>query len=104
MKSAEEVEGLTLLQMQMIDKALAFLKPGGRLVYCTCSLLPNEGENQAKAALGRHEDLTIVAADPRAIGGDPEWASPEGGLRLRPDFWADRGGMDGFYMALMQKR
>lgn len=102
-KSADEVEALTRLQMQMIDTALGLLKSGGRMVYCTCSLLPNEGENQIKAALKRHDALTILPTDPAPLGGDPHWASPEGGLRLRPDFWADRGGMDGFYMALLQK-
>ncbi|WP_370268167.1 RsmB/NOP family class I SAM-dependent RNA methyltransferase [Nioella sp.] len=102
-KSAAEVESLTRLQMRMIDHALGLLKPGGQLVYCTCSLLPNEGENQVKAALKRHADLSILPIDPTAYGGEPHWASPEGGLRLRPDFWADRGGIDGFYMALLKR-
>ena len=102
-KTADEVESLTRLQMQMIDHALTLLKPGGRLVFCTCSLLPNEGENQVKAALKRHGDLSILPIDPVALGGEPHWASPEGGLRLRPDYWAERGGMDGFYMALLKR-
>lgn len=102
-KSAEEVETLTRLQMQMIDKALTHLTPGGRMVYCTCSLLPNEGENQVKAALKRHDGLRVIPVDPATLGGEAAWSSPEGGLRLRPDYWADRGGMDGFYMALLQK-
>ena len=102
-KTSAEVESLTRLQMQMIDHALTLLKPGGQLVYCTCSLLPNEGENQIKAALKRHANLTITPVDPTRFGGDAAWASPEGGLRLRPDFWAERGGMDGFYMALLKR-
>lgn len=102
-KTSQEVESLTRLQMQMIDHAMTLLKPGGRLVYCTCSLLPNEGENQVKAALKRHADLTILPIDPVSLGGEAHWASAEGGLRLRPDFWADRGGMDGFYMALLKR-
>ena len=56
-----------------------------------------------KAALGRHPGLRVLTADPAAFGGDAEWASPEGGLRLRPDFWPDNGGMDGFYMACLTK-
>jgi 16S rRNA (cytosine967-C5)-methyltransferase len=102
-KSADEVEALTRLQMQMIDKALTLLKPGGRMVFCTCSLLPNEGENQVKAALKRHQGLSVLPVDPETLGGEPHWASAEGGLRLRPDYWAERGGIDGFYMALLQK-
>lgn len=103
-KTADEVEALTRLQMQMIDHALGLLRPGGRMVYCTCSLLPNEGENQVRAALGRHADLSVVPVDPVPLGGEPGWQSPEGGLRLRPDFWTGRGGMDGFYLCLLQRR
>jgi len=102
-KKWHEVEELTRLQMRMIDHALTLLKPGGRLVYCTCSLLPVEGEHQVTAAVKRHPDLSVLPADPATLGGDPEWASAEGGLRLRPDFWPDRGGIDGFYMACLVK-
>ncbi|UWQ95602.1 16S rRNA methyltransferase [Rhodobacteraceae bacterium M385] len=101
-KSGDEIEPLTKLQMQMIDHALILLKPGGTLVYCTCSLLPVEGEFQIKAALKRHEGLSIIPTDPTAIGGDAAWASDEGGLRLWPSYWADKGGMDGFYMAALR--
>jgi 16S rRNA (cytosine967-C5)-methyltransferase len=100
-KTAKEVEPLTKLQMRLLDHALGLLRPGGCLVYCTCSLLPVEGELQVTAALKRHEGLRVKPADPEALGGEAKWASPEGGLRLRPDFWADRGGMDGFYMACL---
>jgi 16S rRNA (cytosine967-C5)-methyltransferase len=86
----------------MIDHALTLLRPGGRLVYATCSLLPEEGERQVAQALSRHPGLT---ADPSALdlpGIDPTWITPEGGLRLRPDFWPDAGGMDGFYVAVLR--
>lgn len=103
-KSAREVEALTKLQMQMIDRAVSLLETGGRLVYCTCSLLPNEGENQIKAALKRHSDLQVMSIDAAALGVDPAWISAEGGLRILPHYWAENGGLDGFYMALLQKR
>lgn len=91
------------LQADMIDHALGLLKPGGRLIYCTCSLLPDEGECQVDDALERHEGVT-VDRDALAIEGiDPAWITEEGGLRLRPDFWADRGGMDGFYIACLRR-
>jgi 16S rRNA (cytosine967-C5)-methyltransferase len=102
-KSWTEVEPLTRLQMQMIDHALGLLAPGGRLVFCTCSLLPVEGEHQVTAALKRHEGLKVITADATALGGDASWQSPEGGLRLRPDFWPDLGGVDGFYMAALTR-
>jgi 16S rRNA (cytosine967-C5)-methyltransferase len=98
-----EVEPLTRLQMRLIDHALGLLKPGGRLVFCTCSLLPVEGEFQVTAALKRHEGLRVIPADAPALGGESAWHSPEGGLRLRPDLWPDLGGIDGFYMACLTR-
>ncbi|MHA7888817.1 RsmB/NOP family class I SAM-dependent RNA methyltransferase [Roseicyclus sp.] len=102
-KAWTEVEPLTRLQMRLIDHALSLLKPGGTLVYCTCSLLPVEGEFQVTAALKRHEGLRVIPADAAALGGDDGWHSPEGGLRLRPDLWPDLGGIDGFYMAALTR-
>lgn len=102
-KNGREVEPLTKLQMQLLDHALTLLNPGGTLVYCTCSLLPVEGEHQITAALKRHPDLRVTPADPLALGGEAEWASLEGGLRIFPSHWADRGGLDGFYMAALTR-
>lgn len=88
------------LQAAMLDHALAILRPGGRLVYATCSLLPSEGEDQIAAALARHPGVTVERV---AIPGtDPGWHGPLG-LRLRPDFWPDEGGMDGFFIARLRK-
>lgn len=92
-----DVEALTALQGQLLDRALGFLKPGGRLVYCTCSLLPEEGEAQVATALQRHPGL--IAETPALPFGR---ATPEGGWRLRPD--DHEGGIDGFYMALLRQR
>lgn len=103
-RDGKSLAPLFALQAQLIDAALAQLKPGGRLVYCTCSLLPEEGEAQVEAALARHNDLSALATDPETLGGEAQWAAPHGGLRLRPDFWAERGGMDGFYMIAFEKR
>lgn len=102
-KSAAEIEELTRLQMRMIDHAAGLLAAGGKMVYCTCSILRNEGENQITAALKRRSDLEIIRLDPAPYGGLPEWASAEGGLRILPHHWAEMGGIDGFYIALLQK-
>ncbi len=100
-KDGADFPALFALQERMIDHALSQLKPGGRLVFCTCSLLPDEGEIQIEDALKRHDDITV---EPITLAGlDPAWATPEGGLRLRPDYWADMGGMDGFYIAVIRK-
>ncbi|MEM9974033.1 MAG: transcription antitermination factor NusB [Pseudomonadota bacterium] len=102
-KDGTEVEALVALQARMIDAGLRLLKPGGRMVFCTCSLLPEEGEGQVSGALGRHPELRL---DPEAFGlpgVNRGWVDPAHGLRLRPDFWADRGGMDGFFAAVFRK-
>jgi 16S rRNA (cytosine967-C5)-methyltransferase len=95
-KDGSEVAGLVDLQAAMLDRALVFLKPGGRLVFSTCSLLPEEGEGQLAAALARHPALRAERMEVQGV--DPAWWTEAGGLRLRPDYWADRGGMDGFFM------
>jgi 16S rRNA (cytosine967-C5)-methyltransferase len=101
-KDGSEFPGLFELQAQLIDRALGMLKPGGRLVYCTCSLLIDEGEEQVRDALARHPELTVDAAALKQPGIEPSWIGEEGGLRLRPDYWAERGGMDGFYIAVLK--
>jgi 16S rRNA (cytosine967-C5)-methyltransferase len=102
-KDGAEFGPLIDQQETMIDHALTLLKPGGRLVFCTCSLLPDEGEVQVEEALGRHSGLSTDRQALGIEGVDPSWITPEGGLRLRPDYWADTGGMDGFYMAVLRK-
>jgi 16S rRNA (cytosine967-C5)-methyltransferase len=100
-KDGSEFAALIDQQEALIDHALALLKPGGRLVYCTCSLLPDEGEVQVEDALARFNGLTVET--PNIEGIDADWVTPEGGIRLRPDYWAKHGGMDGFYMAVLRK-
>lgn len=100
-KGAGDLPGLVALQAALIDRAAGLLKPGGRLVYCTCSLLPDEGEEQMAGALARHPDLV---RDQKAVAGWPGgWDARGGGLRIRPDHWADRGGLDGFFVGAMRK-
>lgn len=102
-KDGAEFAGLIDQQSRMLDHALTLLKPGGTLVFCTCSLLPDEGEVQVEEALARHPGLSANRAALDRAGLDPAWITEEGGLRLRPDYWADLGGMDGFYMAVLTK-
>ena len=101
-KDGSDFPALFKLQEAMIDKALALLKPGGRLVYSTCSLLIDEGEEQVRDALARHPDVTVDVTALAVPGVDPSWIS-ETGLRTRPDYMADLGGMDGFFITLFRK-
>jgi 16S rRNA (cytosine967-C5)-methyltransferase len=102
-KDGSEFMALIEQQEQLIYHALNLLKPGGKLVFCTCSLLPDEGEIQVDDALRRNEGLTVDFTARDKSGIDPAWFTEEGGIRLRPDYWADHGGMDGFYIAVLIK-
>ena len=95
-KDGSELPALVDLQARLLDRALGMVRPGGRVVFCTCSLLPEEGEGQLAAALARHPGLRVERV--ALPGVEQAWLTAEGGLRLRPDLWADRGGMDGFFM------
>lgn len=99
-KDGSEVAGLVELQAALLDRALGFVKPGGRVVFCTCSLLPEEGEGQLAAALARHPGLRVERVE--VPGVEAGWWTEAGGLRLRPDYWAEAGGMDGFFMARLE--
>ncbi|RMH40277.1 MAG: methyltransferase domain-containing protein [Alphaproteobacteria bacterium] len=99
-----DLGALTRLQARLLQRAASWLSPGGRLMYCTCSLLPDEGEVQARAATERLPALKRLSIDAGALGVPPEWIDAEGGLRTRPDAWAETGGLDGFYAALFERR
>ncbi len=102
-KSEEDIRKLSGLQTRLLDKAAGLLKPGGRLVYCTCSLEAEEGERQAESFLARHPDFARLPIAPDEIGGLAECVTPQGDLRTLPCHRVssehDRGGMDGFFVA-----
>jgi 16S rRNA (cytosine967-C5)-methyltransferase len=96
-----DVAGLAAVQSKLLDAAARRTKAGGRLVYCVCSLEPEEGEGQVAAFLGRTPGVTL---DPIAEGeGGAPAASvrPDGTLRILPHHI--EGGMDGFYVARFRK-
>ncbi len=90
-------------QARLLDAAAARVAPGGRLVFCTCSLEPEEGEAQVGPFLQRHPDFAVAPADTRALGLPREAAAANGGLRLLPSFWEQRGGMDGFFAVRLDR-
>lgn len=102
-KDGSEFGALIGLQAQMLAHAWSLLKPGGRMVFCTCSLLPDEGEVQVDQALELFPDMSVDRAACDLPGVEPDWITEEGGLRLRPDYWPDLGGMDGFYIVRLHK-
>jgi 16S rRNA (cytosine967-C5)-methyltransferase len=98
-----ELPVLVELQARLLARAWEWVTPGGRLVFCTCSLLPAEGEEQVARFLAQRPGARLALPDAAALGIEPHWVDARGGLRLRPDFWAERGGMDGFYAACLER-
>ncbi|MEM9013872.1 MAG: transcription antitermination factor NusB [Pseudomonadota bacterium] len=102
-KTPDDIAGLQSLQQQMIDHAVTFLKPGGLLIYCVCSLQREEGELQASAALQRHQNFIREPIDPKEVGLSSEAITRDGDLRTLPSHFARSGGMDGFFAVRFRK-
>ncbi|MFW6412572.1 MAG: RsmB/NOP family class I SAM-dependent RNA methyltransferase [Oceanicaulis sp.] len=102
-KQPGDVGSLAPIQAGLLDAAFAALKSGGRLVYCTCSLEREEGEDQIAAFLDRTPGATL---DPVTEDELPELSdalTEDGTVRTRPDMWPAEGGLDGFFIARIVK-
>ena len=84
LKTAKDIEILAGLQARLLDRAASLLRPGGRLVYSTCSLEPEEGEAQIASLLVRNASLRLDPVDAAAIGAEQDWIAPSGVLRTFP--------------------
>jgi 16S rRNA (cytosine967-C5)-methyltransferase len=107
LKSAADIFKLADLQRRLLERAAALLKPGGTLVYCTCSLEPEENERIVEQLLERDPTMRrtpIVAAE---VFGREEFLTRDGDLRTLPCHLPDAdsrlAGLDGFYAARMAK-
>jgi 16S rRNA (cytosine967-C5)-methyltransferase len=98
-KQEGDIASLADIQARLFDAAFAMLKTGGRLVYCTCSLEPEEGEGQLAAFLARTPSARLDPVRPEEAPELTDAITPGGAVRTRPDLWAERGGMDGFFIA-----
>lgn len=103
LKGETEVTVLTSLQERLLDRAVELTKPGGILVYCVCSLEPEEGEQQIAALLARNPSVTRAPMTAADVFGQAEFLSPLGDLRTLPQMLPDPdprwGGLDGFFAA-----
>ena len=98
-----DVAKLADVQHRLLDAAAERVKPGGRLVYCVCSLEREEGETQIIAFLRRNPAFQLAPADPQAVGAPSEALAKEGWLRILPSMWAEKGGLDGFFIARLDR-
>lgn len=106
-KSPIDVEMLAAIQSDLLDRAYDWLKPGGLMVFCTCSLQPEEGEMQIDAFLSRTPSAERVPVAEAEIGGIEGAITAAGDLRTLPCLLAadppEKGGLDGFFAARIRR-
>lgn len=101
LKKSGDAASLASTQDALLTASVEMLKDGGRLVYCVCSLQPEEGPARMATAAALPLVPEPITAD--EVGGLAEAVTPEGWLRTLPFHMAERGGMDGFFAARFRK-
>jgi len=107
LKSEDIIFELSKLQKKLLERAIDFVKPGGTLIYCTCSLEPEEGELQIERFLNDHPHVQRNPCHLDDLYGQNQWLTENGDVRLLPFFTPpsqevlndDLKGVDGFYIA-----
>lgn len=103
LKDERQIRELVGLQARMLVKAATLVRPGGRLLYCTCSLEREEGEKRINSFLKDHADFSVIPAG--ITGLPPDALRPEGWIRLLPSMGIGNSrGMDGFFMSVMRRQ
>lgn len=98
-----DISHFAKIQANMLDKAASLLTPGGTLIYCTCSLQPEEGPDRIDQFLAHNRNFEINPINQDEIKDCTTFLQRDGTIRTRPDFWADIGGLDGFFIARLRK-
>ena len=116
LKSHDSISELALLQREMLRRACDFLKPGGTLIFCTCSLQEEEGEAILDFVKREGLALELRPVQPKEVGGFSDSIRADGTIRTRPDHNPLAGsaslradelhfiGVDGFFIARFIKQ
>jgi len=103
LKKPEDVSKLALVQERLLTAALDMVEPGGVVVYCACSLQPEEGPDRIEAALKADPRFQRAPIHKDEIGGAAELLTASGDLRTLPCHLPEKGGMDGFFAARLKR-
>ncbi len=103
--SPETVEMCARRQGEILRSAAKMLKPGGKLVYSTCTFAPAENEGAVSAFLAEHRDFSVGKAEaPWFDPGRPDWVEdPAGGIAETFRLWPHKVQGEGHYAALLEK-
>jgi 16S rRNA (cytosine967-C5)-methyltransferase len=107
LRQEADIATLTALQKRLLQQAASLLKPGGTLVYCTCSLEPEEGEQAIAGFLATDSSMRRVPIEAGEVADLGEIITADGDLRTLPCHLPNQepklGGLDGFYAARLLK-
>ncbi|MBS9478195.1 16S rRNA (cytosine(967)-C(5))-methyltransferase RsmB [Ancylobacter radicis] len=107
-KAPGDIASLGALQARILANAAGLVKPGGLLVYSTCSLEPEEGERQIEVLLAARNDFERVPVEPGEAGIAAEWINAAGEVRTLPTHLPHedprQAGLDGFFAARLRRR
>ncbi len=107
LKRPHDVERMAEVQRAMLANAATLVRPGGLMVYSTCSLEPEEGPLQVAHFLAASPAFARAAITPAEVGADPAWLTAEGELRTLPFHCPQEppamAGIDGFYVARLRR-
>jgi 16S rRNA (cytosine967-C5)-methyltransferase len=108
LRQESDIAPLAAAQKRLLQKAVALLRPGGTLVYCTCSLEPEEGEQVVSALLASEAAIRRLPIEAGEVAGLSEIVTADGDLRTLPCHLPHHdprlGGLDGFYVARLARR
>jgi 16S rRNA (cytosine967-C5)-methyltransferase len=103
LKVPDDVARLAVVQDNLLRAAIDMLRPGGTLIYCTCSLEPEEGSERIAGLLDAGAPVARRPINPNEIGIRSEWITAEGDLRTLPCHFDEYDGIDGFFCARLVK-
>jgi 16S rRNA (cytosine967-C5)-methyltransferase len=108
LKSEADLSALTSLQQRLLDRVVELMKPGGTLIYCVCSLEPEESESQIAGLLARDSRIVRNPISAQEVYGRAEFVTADGDLRTLPLHFPDPdprwAGLDGFYAARLTRK
>jgi 16S rRNA (cytosine967-C5)-methyltransferase len=107
LKREADLAPLAALQRRLLERAIVLTRPGGTIVFCTCSLEPEEGEQLVAAVLADHPEVRRKPISANEFNGLDGLITATGELRTLPCGWPDgdprMAGLDGFYAARLER-
>jgi 16S rRNA (cytosine967-C5)-methyltransferase len=104
LKTAAEIPKLARVQACLLAAAAEMLAPGGILVYCACSLQPEEGAHVIDSLIAQGLPIERLPLDAYNVCGCDQFLTSAGDMRTLPNQMAEWGGLDGFYAARLRRR